>query len=72
MLRLAALLILLPSLAFAQAKDHLPSGKQYLAGQLAASEVKVADMLDEIATLRKQLEAMREMLRLREEKKAQP
>ncbi len=58
MLRLAALLILLPCLAFAQAKDQLPTGEQYLVGQLAASELKVAQMLNEIAALRKHIEAL--------------
>ena len=71
MLRLALLLILLPGLAFAQApqKEQLPTGKQYLIGQLAAAEAKVSDMLDEIASLRKQVEAMREMMTKREEPK---
>ena len=71
MLRLALLLILLPCLAFAQApqKEQLPTGKQYLIGQLAAAEAKVSDMLDEIASLRKQVEAMREMMTKREEPK---
>ena len=72
MLRLAALLILLPSIAFAQPKEQLPTGRQYLIGQLAASESKVSDMLDEIASLRKQVEALREMMRKREEQKPEP
>jgi len=70
MLRLAAILILLSSLAFAQQPaEQLPTGKQYLVSQLAVAEAKVSDMLDEIALLRRQLETMREKLPKREEPK---
>jgi len=68
-LRIAALLVLLPTLAFAQAKEQLPTGKQYLISQLAAAEAKVSDMLDEIAMLRKQIETLREVAMKREETK---
>lgn len=70
MLRLVALLVFLPALAFAQTPEQqLPTGKQYLVGQLAAAEAKVSDMLDEIATLRKQLQMAREAAAGREETK---
>jgi len=55
--------------AQAQPKEQLPTGKQYLVGQLAAAEAKLSDMLDEIASLRKQIDVMREMMTKREEKK---
>lgn len=59
---LSTALILLPCAAFAQApqKEQLPTGKQYLVGQLAAAEAKVSDMLDEIAMLRKQIESLKQ------------
>jgi len=70
MLKLAAILIFLSSLAFAQQPaEQLPTGKQYLVSQLAVAEAKVSDMLDEIALLRGQLETMREKLPKREEPK---
>ena len=72
MLRLAFLLILLPGVVLAQTKNQLPTGKQYLVGQLAAAESKIADMLDEIASLRQQIETMREMFTKREEKNQKP
>ena len=65
----AALILSAPALAQAPQKEQLPTGKQYLIGQLAAAEAKVSDMLDEIASLRKQVEAMREMMTKREEPK---
>lgn len=80
MLRIAALLILLPCVAFAQVgqlppgadtrpRNELPTGKQYLTGQLAAAEAKVSDMLDEIARLTKERDMLREMLSKREKPK---
>ena len=65
----AALALSVPAFAQAPQKDQLPTGKQYLISQLAASEARASDMLDEIALLRKQLDAMREMVTKREEKK---
>lgn len=55
--------------ALAQSKDQLPTGKQYLVGQLAAAEAKVSDMLDEIAALQKQIETLRATQTKREEPK---
>jgi peptidoglycan hydrolase CwlO-like protein len=54
----AALALSVPAFAQAPQKDQLPTGKQYLTGQLAAAEAKVSDMLDEIAMLRKQIEML--------------
>lgn len=54
----AALILSAPALAQAPQKEQLPTGKQYLVGQLAAAEAKVSDMLDEIASLRKQIEML--------------
>ena len=62
----AALILSAPALAQAPQKEQLPTGKQYLTGQLAAAEAKVSDMLDEIAMLRKQVE---ELMTRREEPK---
>lgn len=59
MLRLVVLLVLLSGTAFAQGREQLPTGKQYLVGQLAAAEAKISDMLDEISNLRKQIETVR-------------
>ena len=42
--------------------DQLPTGKQYLVGQLAAAEAKISDMLDEIAALRQRNESLQKML----------
>jgi len=64
--KLTLILILLPTLAFAQAKEQLPTGEQYLASQLVAAELKVAQMLGRIAELEKQVATMREMMTKKE------
>jgi ubiquinone biosynthesis protein UbiJ len=62
MLKLAFIMLLASTAAYAQAKEQLPTGKHYLATQLAASEARVSDMLDEIAALRKQIEMLNDRL----------
>lgn len=50
-------------------QDQLPTGKQYLVGQLAAAEAKVSDMLDEIEILKKERDMLQKMLTNREKPK---
>lgn len=67
MRKVALLLILLPSLALAQAPE--PTGMDRLALKLAQAELDAARYFDEIAALKKQLATMRETMARREEKK---
>jgi hypothetical protein len=69
MFRVAFLLILLPSFAFAQAQQPEPTGMDRLALKLAQAELDAARYSDEVASLKKQLATMREMMLKREEKK---
>ena len=72
MKKLLALLLILPSLAFAQAPQPEPAGLDRLAFKLAQAELDAARYLDEIAALKKQIAALREMMLKREEKKPEP
>ncbi len=59
MKRLSVLLILLPGIAFAQqAQPQFSAGVSELAQQLAIQAAISASRADEIATLRKQIEAL--------------
>jgi hypothetical protein len=70
MLRITALLILLPCLALAQTPPAAePTGMDRLAIKLAQAELDAARYLDEVNSLKKQLATMREMMLKREEKK---